>query len=271
MKNRSLIIQCNNVCPCFCPGCYNFFSDKHVPLNDIIKFISKLGESLRLPKVTLSGGDPLLREGISYFINKLVDQDISVYLDSVGSIFLKDIDEDLLYSLRRISLLGLPLDGTSDDTIQFFRQKMSFEGSMMIIKKSQIVRKSICINTVVHSGNIKEIKDIASIVNDNTHISRWQVFQYMPIGPRGFKNRMKYAIGDKTFHDLVESISKLDFRESLAVDFKSIEEREDKYLILGADGLLWLPQNGPDRVILGGIYDKNIIGSIKRVCNYEKV
>ena len=93
----------------------------------------------------------------------------------------------------------------------------------------------------------------------------------MPIGPRGFKNRMKYAIGDDTFHDLVDSISKLDFRASLAVDFKSIEAREDKYLILGADGLLWLPQNGPDRVILGSIYDQNIIGGIKRVYNYEKV
>lgn len=271
MKNRSLIIQCNNVCPCLCPGCYNFFPDKHVPLNDIIEFISKLNESLRLPKVTLSGGDPLLSEGISYFINKLVDLGISVSLDSVGSIFLKGIDKDLLFSLQRISLLGLPLDGTSDETIQLFRQKMSFAESMMIIEKSKIIRKSICINTVVHSGNIKEIKDIALIVNNHTHISRWQVFQYMPIGPRGFKNRMKYAIGNAIFLDLVESISKLDIRESLAIDFKSIEAREDKYLILGADGLLWLPQNGPERIVLGSIYDKNIIGSIKRVYNYEKV
>lgn len=266
---RSLIIQCNNTCPCYCPGCYNFFPNKLITHKDIDTFVARYKELYGLSKVTLSGGDPLLNVEIATIIDNLSKQHISVIVDTVGTIFLHKIDNCLLSSLRKITLLGIPLDGVCDETIQLFRKNCRFEQCITIIELAQKIVPNICINTVVHAGNIDVITKIAAIVNNDSSITKWQLFQYMPIGPGGFSKRFEYVIEDQVFNALKDTLIPIISRKSILVEFKSIEDRKDKYLILGSDGVLWLPRNGPNRIVIGSIFDADIFNSLNNYADED--
>ena len=265
MKERSLIIQCSNSCPCFCPGCYNFFSDKQITSKEMVDFIVMYKDLYNLRKVTLSGGDPLLRDDISIIINFLLERDLAITIDTVGTAFLHPMERKLLTLFEKIDYLGLPLDGTCDQTIHFFRQNISFQQCLMMIEKVKQTGVSICINTVAHAKNLHEITTIGSIVNDDPAIKKWQVFQFMPIGPGGYDTRSFYSIFDEEFDKAIESVKKLRLRNSLQVEYKSIKDRENRYLILGCDGVLWIPQIGPNRTIIGDIHDDCIFDKINKV------
>lgn len=269
MNNRSLIIQCNNSCPCICPGCYNFFSNGQISSEDIDKFVAEYNERFGLLKVTLSGGDPLLREDLTVIINQISDRNIPITIDTVGTAFLDDIDFRLYLSLKKISCLGLPIDGIKDQTIQQFRQNSTFEQCMRIVERSQKIVPAICINTVVHSKNLNEILEIATIVNNNPSILKWQLFQFMPIGPGGYANKSLYSISNTEFDDLKYALSGMSFRDSLQVECKSIENRKNKYLILGSDGVLWLPQMGPNRKVIGSVFENEIFDRLNCLYNED--
>lgn len=258
MIDKSLIIQCYNSCPCICPGCYNFFSAGQISCEDIDRFVSEYQERFGLFKVTLSGGDPLLREDLAVLIDKICNKNISITIDTVGSVFLNNIDKKLLSSLNKISFLGLPIDGVNDETIQHFRQKSTFEQCVRIVERSQRIVPAICVNTVVHSKNLNEILEIATVVNNYPSILKWQLFQFMPIGPGGFANKSQYSIDNTEFEELERTLKGMEFRDSLRVECKSIENRRNKYLILGSDGVLWLPQMSPDRKIVGSVFENDI-------------
>lgn len=269
MIDKSLIIQCNNSCPCLCPGCYNFFSGGQISCEDIDRFVSEYKEKFGLFKVTLSGGDPLLRKDLTILIDKICDRNISITIDTVGTVFLNKLDNKLLLSLNKISYLGLPIDGIKDETIQQFRHNTTFEQCIKIIERSQRIAPAICINTVVHSKNLNEILEIATVVNNYPSILKWQLFQFMPIGPGGFANKSRYSIGNTVFEELERTLKGMMFRDSLQVECKSIENRRNKYLILGSDGVLWLPQMGPNRKIVGNVSENNIFDRLKCLNNED--
>lgn len=269
MSNRSLIIQCTNSCPCICPGCYNFFSTGQISIEDIDRFIAEYNKRFGLSKITLSGGDPLLRKDLTVIINKICDRKIPITIDTVGTVFLNEIDHELLLSLKKISYLGLPIDGIKDQTIQQFRNNSTFEKCLKIVKRSQEIVPAICINTIVHSKNLDEILDIATIVNNNPSIFKWQLFQFMPIGPGGFANKSLYSISNTEFENLECALKGISFRDSLKVECKSIENRKNKYLILGCDGVLWLPQMGPNRKIIGNVLENDIFERLKCLNNED--
>lgn len=272
MRERSLIIQCSNSCPCMCPGCYNFFSNKQISSKDIEDFVRAYKDLFDLQKVTLSGGDPLLRNDIAFLINKLLELKLVITIDTVGTRLLNPIDSKLLAMLEKIDYLGIPLDGVCDQTIQYFRQQISFQQCIKIIERAKQAKASICINTVAHAKNKDEIMKISAIVNEDPAIHKWQVFQFMPIGPGGYANKSFYGIQNDDFNSIIEILKKLGYRKSLHVDFKSIEDRKNQYLILGCDGVLWIPQISNGRIIVGDIHDVCIFDRINNIVfDNEKV
>ena len=72
---------------------YNFFSAGQISCEDIDRFVSEYQERFGLFKVTLSGGDPLLREDLAVLIDKICNKNISITIDTVGSLFLNNIDK----------------------------------------------------------------------------------------------------------------------------------------------------------------------------------
>lgn len=72
MISRNLIVQASNQCPCFCPGCYNHFSDnEEAPTADVIRFIHEYRQHTGTHSLTISGGDPLLRPDIVNYLDNM--------------------------------------------------------------------------------------------------------------------------------------------------------------------------------------------------------
>ena len=57
---------------------------------------------------------------------------------------------------------------------------------------------NICINTVIHKKNMDDIENIYNIIKNYKCIKKWQIFQFMPIGPMGRKNADLFEINLKS-------------------------------------------------------------------------
>lgn len=278
---RSLIIQASNKCSCYCPGCYNFFSDNTLSSISIKEFVEKYINIFHPQKVTLSGGDPLLRQDIFKLIKMLKELNINLSLDSVGDALLdKFSSEQIEEMLNQLDILGIPLDGVDTETIQYFRQGCTFDKTIEVIKKATKYHSNICINTVIHAKNKEQVQEMLSIINDFKEIKQWQIFQFMPIGPRGYLNKEKYFISTDEFKKIQKEIKQLKKREELEIQCKSIESRKNNYLILACNGEIWAPKqtvgydwkiedNNRERIIIGSIFDAQIFDKILQInsCN----
>lgn len=256
---------------CYCPGCYNFFSDKDIIATDkIVSFVAKYNNRFNNCKVTLSGGEPLLRIDIAELISKLKSLNCCLNIDTMGLPLIEIYDNELLNALKNVEYIGIPIDGITNRTIQYFRHNITVEMCDKVLREVKKINK-LCINTVVHSLNTNEITEIASIVDKETNIYKWQLFQYMPIGPRGYAMRDIYRIEDDTFEKIKNKLLSLRLRASLQLDFKSVSDRMNKYILLGSDGDIWLPRMNEKRTILGHIDEDDIIEKIANIKCYEEI
>lgn len=276
MKHKSLIIQASNRCPCCCLGCYNHFADtEDIPTEQIIRFAENYIHRFDTKKVTISGGDPLMRKDIVRLLHDLMGLGIAVSVDTVGLSIVQD--RILTDVLKKASVVGLPLDGMTDKTLNTFRPGLQISRLLQVIRIASENGLRICINTVVHAQNLHEIYLIAQFVSETEGVKKWQLFQYMPIGPRGSKNAAQYMISDQVFQVICEHINRLPIRADVRIECKSLSYRRNKYLLLGADGTVWYPkqtfgergetnsEQNSQRVIVGHINDERILDKIAEV------
>ena len=145
---------------------------------------------------------------------------------------------------------------------------------MRIIEILDGVGANICINTVVHKQNINDIPHILPLLLPFASISKWQLFQFAPIGPLGFRNREIYSIDTNLFgvlrKRLTEAILSSDFAG--CIEFKSNEDRKGNYLLIDSEGLAWVPKGSTTN----NWHDENdisdqrlILGDIKNSQNHK--
>lgn len=276
MKHKSLIIQASNRCPCCCLGCYNFFVDvEDIPTEQVVRFAKKYIHRFGTKKVTISGGDPLMRKDIIRLLDDLIGLGIDISIDTVGlSIMHNRILTDVL---KRVSVVGIPLDGMTDKTLNTFRPELQISKLLQVIRIAIENGLRICINTVVHAQNIQEIVLIAHFINKTEGVKKWQLFQYMPIGPLGSKNAAQYLISDQVFQAVCEQIYQLPVRADMRIECKSLSYRRNKYILLGTDGTVWYPkqtfgdtwetkkEQNSQRVVIGHVNDERILDKIAEV------
>ena len=273
MKHKSLIIQASNRCPCYCLGCYNHFTDAaDIPTEQIVRFTESYIHRFNTKKVTISGGDPLMRKDIVCLLDDLMGLGIAVSVDTVGLSIVQD--QILTDILKRASVVGLPLDGMTDKTLNTFRTGLQISQLLQVIRIASENGLRICVNTVVHAQNLHELSLIAQFVNETEGVKKWQLFQYMPIGPRGSKNAAQYMIADQIFQTICEQVHQLPIRTDVSIECKSLSYRRNKYLLLGADGTVWYPkqtfsdtwktkrEQNSQRVVVGHIDDERILDKI---------
>lgn len=276
MKHKSLIIQASNRCPCYCLGCYNHFTDAaDIPTEQIVRFTESYIHRFNTKKVTISGGDPLMRKDIVCLLDDLMGLGIAVSVDTVGLSIVQD--QILTDILKRASVVGLPLDGMTDKTLNTFRTGLQISQLLQVIRIASENGLRICVNTVVHAQNLHELSLIAQFVNETEGVKKWQLFQYMPIGPRGSKNAAQYMIADQIFQAICEQVHQLPIRTDVSIECKSLSYRRNKYLLLGADGTVWYPkqtfsdtwktkrEQNSQRVVVGHIDDERILDKIAEV------
>lgn len=283
LKTISRRIQLSGGNKCFvrCPGCYNFFSGKDYVTSDLLNFLTQLKEKVDVPKVTMSGGEPLAREDMPYILSSLKELGYRINLDTVGLSLIKDVmigrntlvkqisSEEII---RSIDVIGIPFDGSTDYMMNMFRRGLKVNEILGILDELSSKGANICINTVVHKNNYDDIVNIFDHLKGYEAISKWQLFQFMPIGPGGFKNRLKYELPDEQFEELRATLDSIN-DTSIDIQLKSRLNRKNKYLLIDGEGVVWIPrQNEHDhwltddenneRILIGNIGDQNAVEKV---------
>lgn len=256
----------SNECFLKCLGCYNNFSHSAlISYEEISKFLD-YAKNKGLEKVTLSGGDPLTRIDIVDIINKCLELNLKVNLDTVGLPFIEDskiVDENRYVPkfedfnlLKKISMIGIPIDGSSNEICNKFRKGKDdlFEKQLQILDILEKQNLKICVNTVFHKENILDIDNIYSILKKYNCIQKWQVFQYMPIGPMGKLNEKKFQVEKSIFLKYKEKYEKKS-NKKLEIEFKIAEERSCNYMLINSNGAAYKVDLSNNNISYGNIND----------------
>lgn len=260
---RTVNILIGHACFVACPGCYNYFNKNPDFLTeDLFYSLKMLKELFGVSRVTFAGGDPLSRDAIIEILEMTKKLGYSITLDTVGTAMLRDAQ--LVMNSKRVvpyispsviaplvDVLGLPVDGSTNEICRLFRKGRPaiLDETMALLEEFDRLQKKISINTVVHKQNIDDISNILPLLQGLPAVTRWELFQFMPIGPLGFRNRVQYEISDHEYDQAVSQLSEPTGRIEIVT--KNRASRKHRYLYISADGLIWTHQKskGSDRWI----------------------
>lgn len=271
-NKRSIILGAGPSCFVRCPGCYNHFADSLQHGNTVtLDGIRQFGEEAfhrGYAKITVGGGDPLSRPDIIEILRSLRELGFKISLDTVGTVFNAPA-ETIFHGRRLISqvsplammglvdLVGIPLDGSNQDIAQIFRtgRPTLFEEQMKTIKSLGAAGLSVCVNTVASACNVHDLPKLLECLMC-LPIVKWQIFQFMPIGPLGAKHVEQFFVSKREFESVVDRVLELhkQFGCSFEIQPKSIEDRRGRYLMVDDAGEAWIPTGYRDeRVLIGNI------------------
>ena len=262
---------------CFlnCLGCYNnFSSNKDFKYNKLLKFL-KFARLHGVEKITLSGGDPLARKDIFKVVKAILNMGFILNLDTVGTTFVtngvivngekhKQIKQiKNLDIFKKINMIGIPIDGSNNEVQALFRQgrKNLFDEQIKVIEKLKQEGIKVCINTVLHKGNYDDLLNLFEVLKKHSNIVKWQVFQFMPIGPRGSMNADRFVVRDEDFFKMKETVmSKLG--KEFEVVFKGGKIRSHNYMLINSSGDAYKVDLENNKETYGNICDKNTWANI---------
>lgn len=289
LGQRNITISTGKGCFTRCDGCYNYFgkSVQAVSTEVIVSFLEQIKPPF-IQKITLAGEDPLSRPDILQLIDSCHKLGFRIHLDTVGTNFLSAANtiffgSDYFQKIEisklnnKVSLLGIPLDGSSSEIMQRFRKgrKNIFEDQTKILELANEKKIPVCINTVLHSGNINDLENIFKVIQKYEVVTHWQIFQFMPIGQFGFNQRKTYSISlalfDSKIEKLKEEMTKI--KSPIVLQPKSATSRKNNYLIVDSDGEAWIPKSSNNST--WNMEDENneriVVGNIQNMADIPNI
>ena len=268
-------------CFFYCKGCYSFSReeafDNIIPTEKIIDFL-KFAYNQGIYKVTLCGGDPLTRCDIIELLEQIKAIGFSISLDTVGTSIVRDV---ILYNYliikktnvaklsKFVDMIGIPIDGSTNEIFTKFRQAHNdiVNEQLKICNELHKYGVNICINTVVHKGNLTDAIDLARLIKKLDYIKKWQIFQFIPSGKYASKNKDLFNITIDEFLKFQDDVVKEFDGDISKLQFKSLSSRNKAYMLIDNSGNAWIPSteyvisnnfmhNLNNRVIIGNINNK---------------
>lgn len=270
-------------CFLYCKGCYSFSRTEKcgqiVPTKTIVEFL-QYAYNKGIDKVTLCGGDPLTRKDIINLLKQIKNIGYLISLDTVGTSIIKDIVVNDKIIINRtpakeiaqlVDTIGIPLDGSTNDIFKLFRQtNLNFlEEQLNICEELHKYRGKICINTVVHKGNLHDAIALSNLIKKLSYIEKWQIFQYAPIGKFGILNREMFEISEEEFNDYKSRILKT-FNNKNKVQFKAFKDRNNIYMLVDNSGNAWVPIYDKEQMSINN-EERKIIGNITNISDWDNI
>ncbi len=199
-KITYLRVSVTDRCNFRCRYCFSIKNWKKLGHEDILRFeelleVIKVGVSLGIKKVRVTGGEPLVRKGLEYFIKKLSGlsgiEDLGL---TTNGYFLEDLGRELKKAgLKRINI---SLDTLDRDK---FKWLTGVDGLEKVLKGIESALKlgfdPVKINTVVIKGfNDEEVIRLASLTLDLPVEVRF--IEFMPVGQNPFWDERHVITGE---------------------------------------------------------------------------
>lgn len=273
-----------------------------------------IAERFGYRQVTVAGGDPLTHPEILDILRDLKSAGMFVKLDTVGTALLRPsveafygsptvehfVEAWTLFDL--VDVLGVPLDGSTEETQRLFRaapdvgrvigiEEDLFGDPIVQLKTARhsVVADTIaildlaasegvevCVNTVVHAGNVFDVPVMARLLLDHRP-NAWQLFEFQATGRLASRNAKRFSLEVLNETVDLESRAPVDhlvrvpsqkfaaaaraaravIANAFPVTWKSASTREGGYLMVNDAGDLWIPgtREQPLPHVMGNIRD----------------
>lgn len=269
MKKKNLKINfcVSNKCFLNCLGCYNNFScEKDLKLSKLFAFM-KHARLNGVTRITFSGGDPFAKKDFKKILKYAKKLGFIINIDTVGTTLIKDANifgTDRKISmiksvkcLKGINMMGIPIDGSTNEIIETFRygRENLLEEQMEIVNKAALYNIPVCINTVLHRQNFEDLNNIFQLISSFPNIKKWQIFQFMPIGPKGSLNAKQFYVSDEDFFQVKKRIQEIN-KTDIEIVFKGGTERSYNYMLISSSGEVYKVDLDNQKTSFGNIGNK---------------
>ncbi len=166
--------NCNLRCS-YCDTKYSFINPEFT--NESIDEIVEYAKSKKVKNITLTGGEPLIQDGIKELIIKLANNNFNIEIETNGSVSIKEflnipnVSFTLDYKLP-FSLMEKHMDFsnyefiTKKDSVKFVCGNLSdMERAYEIIKKYNLIEKTNCLFSPIF--NMIDLKEMVNFLIDN--------------------------------------------------------------------------------------------------------
>lgn len=265
-------------CFLYCKGCYSHSREEKCGLmlktEIILKFL-KYANQHGINKLTICGGDPLTRPDIIDLLKQIKKMGYYISLDTMGTSILKPVKLSNKYLVQQTSakqlskvvdMIGIPLDGSTDEIFSTFRptKEKIVNQQLAICNELHKYGANICINTVLHRGNIVDIFEIARIVNSLKYIKKWQIFEFEPLGKIAKLNRHLFEIPQNEFLEIKSKIEQ-QYNDD-RIQFKNSIIRNKLYILIDNSGDAYVASTCNLKKD-----NRKIIGNIKEEKDWSKI
>lgn len=180
-----MTINCNEHCIHCGSSCGDILAENTLSDKEILTMLVSLRNDLAkanspLPFLDITGGEPLVRNGVIDLMAKIHKLGYSWGMTSNGTLITKEVAEALraagMYSI------GISVDGTKS-THDWFRQTTnSYERTLEGIDNLLAAGiEHVMLTTVVHKKNIHELEDLYKIILEHK-VPTWRLTNMEPIG-----------------------------------------------------------------------------------------
>jgi len=222
-------------CDCKCPFCHAFQNNLCSLLPDENMKVLKKLISFGTKKITWTGGNPLLYNGLFDLMQYAKTNGIKTSIATNGT----KLDEEKLKQLNNITdTLIIPLDAID----KFIQDKMGRPVNQFDLVKfilgvisENTFNYKVRINTLVSKINISNILEIADELL-KYNIDKWRLYQFAPLRGRAKDNNFEYSIDNQVFLDLEESIKSHQINSKVKISFYNINKLQNDNLLVVPNG-----------------------------------
>ena len=233
-----------------CEYCHRFLNIKDLNKEDNFIILDKIIKS-GIKNLTFTGGEALLIPYLNELIKMCSKNNVKTKLITNSLLFTKSFYEEIKDDLN---FLNLSLDSiTNKINLRLGRGLNHFDNiksCINMVKNSQI---KLCINSVLTKINDKDIFNLASFLQ-NQDIFEWRIFRFMPLREKAKKNEENFQISQRRY---IETINNLSKQFNINIVTREVNDFENNYLLILANGDIVITKNGVD-VVLGNALTDNL-------------
>ena len=167
---KSVDIEITNRCNLRCSYCSHFGSagdvGKDLPAGEWLRFFDELGRNAVL-EVTLSGGEPFLRNDLREIMDGIVRNRMRFSILSNGTLITEEMAR-YLASTRRCNSVQVSIDGSIPTTHDACRGEGNFVRALEGIRALRTQRVPVAVRVTIHRQNLRDLENIARFLREET-------------------------------------------------------------------------------------------------------
>lgn len=186
-------------------------------------------------QIVFAGGDPSLRQDLGDLVALAKRNGLECEVQTNGQYVSDEFRRTLM---EDVNLVGLSLDGASDDIHDSFRGVSGNFGRVLsLLNDLHHANVPVIVRSVVAAFNHKSLPLLAHVLKQYSNIRRWSLLEFTAIG-EGYLNRSDYEIPRTQFDDVVAVANEISDGR-VPIDAYVAENKKGTYFMIAPDGRVY--------------------------------